>query len=245
MAVANSVVRQKREAASYFVERLLESGVRDELVEILLFGSVARGTAQNSSDIDVMIIGVGNLERIREVASDVQLDTYEKYEEGVEYLVYPLERLRFPSSYFLYRVLRHGKEIYRMDDTSLRRREAENYLQLSEEYQEGAQEAFKAKRWRIATDAAYNAAELSIKGLLLLEQGDLPTSHGGLVGAFGRLYVKSGKIPKIVGRQLNQGLELRNKARYELNADIDHDKAESVLELARRLQKVLAAELKE
>ncbi len=243
MALISPVVKQKREAACYFAERLLESAVQDQIVKIVLFGSVSQGAARPSSDVDVLLIAAGDLDCVRGVASDVQLDTYERYKEGVEYLVYPLERLRFPSSYFLDRVLRHGEELYRMNDQSIRRREAENYLQLAEEYLEGAEEAFKAKRWRMATDAAYNAAELCVKGLLLLEREELPTSHGGLVGEFGKLYVKPGKVPKTLGRQLNQSLELRNKARYELHADIDKEKAESILELAKEVVQLLASKL--
>lgn len=239
MAVISPAIEQKRRAAHYFVERLLESNVRDLLAKVILFGSVSKGTARESSDVDVLLVGTKNLDRIRDAVFDAMIETYERYQEGVESLIYPLERLRYPGSYFLCRVFRQGEEIYCMDEESVKRREVENYLQLSEEYLEGAQDAFEAKRWRIATDAGYNAAELCVKGLLLLEYDDLPTSHGGLVSEFGRLYAKTGKVPKALGRQLNQSLELRNKARYELNADIGKETAKGVLELAKELQEVL------
>ena len=115
MAVISPTVQQKREAARYFAECLLKSDVRDLLAKMILFGSVAKGTAGEASDVDVLIIGTHELDHIRDVASDVQFETYERYEEGVEYLVYPLEKLRYASSYFPYRALRHGEELYGMD----------------------------------------------------------------------------------------------------------------------------------
>ncbi len=245
MDLISSAIEQKRRAARYFAERLLESPFGDQIVKVVLFGSVACGKALEASDVDVLLVATGDLERIRVLASDLQLEAYERYEEGIEYLIYPLERLRFPGSYFLQRVLRQGEELYAMSDQNIRRKEAENYWQLAEEYLEGAEEACKTKRWRLALDAAYNAAELCVKGLLLLEREELPTSHGGLVGEFGKLYVKPGKAPKTLGRRLNQSLELRNKARYELHADIDPAKTQSVLELAKEMVQLLANKLEE
>ena len=108
-----------------------------------------------------------------------------------------------------------------------------------EGYLNGAKVALKAKSFRLAVDAAYNAAELCAKGLLLFELEELPSSHGGIVGEFGRLYVKRGKAPKALWRRLNRGLETRNKARYDFNAEINREKAKELIKLAEEMQVLL------
>ena len=84
-------------------------------------------------------------------------------------------------------------------------------------------------------DAAYNAAELCVKGLLLLRLDDIPGSHGGLVGKFGELYVQTGELPRELGRRLNKGLDARAAARYDYAAQITEEMARDVLQLAREL----------
>ena len=95
----------------------------------------------------------------------------------------------------------------------------------------------------MAIDAAYNAAELAAKGLILLKQNDLPGSHGGVVSLFGRLYVKTNAIEKSVGRSLNLALKLGNEARYRPNAVLNREAAQDVLKLARDLIDVVDKEL--
>lgn len=131
-----------------------------------------------------------------------------------------------------------------MNEEELKRSEAENYRSLSEEYLEGARLALRASSFRLAVDAAYNAAELCVKGLLLLKLEELPGSHGGLVGEFGRLYVKAHQVPAELGRRLHRSLETRNRARYDFNAEIGRDHAKELIALAEELQKILAAKLK-
>jgi len=71
---------------------------------------------------------------------------------------------------------------------------------------------------------------------------ELPTSHGGIVGEFSCLSMKAGKVPKELGRRLNRGLELRNKARYDydFNAVVSEGDAIRLIELARRMGELLA-----
>jgi uncharacterized protein (UPF0332 family) len=89
--------------------------------------------------------------------------------------------------------------------------------------------------YRLAVDAAYNAAELCAKGLLLLKLNNIPTSHGGIIGMFGELFVKTEVVPNQIGRGLNKNLQLRNKARYDCHALITKEDAEKAIDLAKKL----------
>lgn len=170
---------KKQAALAYFVKYLLESRVKAQIAKIVLFGSVAKDSAQEHSDVDVLVLGTDGLNELADRCAEAQLETYVRYSESVEPLVYSLEDLRAPS-YFLYRATRYGKEVYIMKEEELKRSEARNYLSLSEEYLDGAQMALKAKSFRLAVDAAYNAAELCAKGLLLFEPEEIPGSHGDI-----------------------------------------------------------------
>jgi uncharacterized protein (UPF0332 family) len=82
-----------------------------------------------------------------------------------------------------------------------------------------------------------------VKALILKHDGDLPGSHGGVVGRFGELFVATGKYDRLLGRRLNQALEKRNRARYRIDADIRSEDAETVRALARELLEMARREL--
>ncbi len=49
------LMQRKLEAARSFAERLLASPARDHIAKIIVFGSVAKGTARPDSDVDVIV----------------------------------------------------------------------------------------------------------------------------------------------------------------------------------------------
>ena len=87
----------------------------------------------------------------------------------------------------------------------------------------------------LAVDAAYNAAELAAKALILCKQDDLLGSDGGIVSTFGQLYVKTQEVNKSIGRELNRTLQLRNLARYKPDSLLNKQDAEALLKLAEEL----------
>ncbi|MCX7854465.1 MAG: HEPN domain-containing protein, partial [Anaerolineae bacterium] len=153
----------------------------------------------------------------------------------IEPLVYPLSEYFSPRTYFTYRASRFGKEVFSVNNSELKGREIRALRDLAEVYLAGANRAFHAGDLRIAIDAAYNAAELCVKGLLLMRLDDIPGSHGGLVGKFGELFVQTGEVPRELGRRLNRGLEARAAARYDYAALITEEMAQEVLGLAQEL----------
>ena len=82
-------------------------------------------------------------------------------------------------------------------------------------------------------DGAYNAAELCVKALLLDELTDLPSTHGGLIQQFSKIFIKDKKkCSRELGRKLHQALEWRNRARYEGATDITPETTKDIVKLA-------------
>lgn len=121
--------------------------------------------------------------------------------------------------------------------------EAKDYLALAFEYLNIAKHNQEEKKFlRGAIDTAYNAAELCVKGLLILKLDRIPSTHGGVVQKFGQIYVKSGILERAVGRKLNQALMHRNKARYDRYAKFNKKDGQEIISLADELAKVLKQE---
>ena len=95
----------------------------------------------------------------------------------------------------------------------------------------------------MGVDGAHNVCELSIKGLLLLKLGEIPKTHGGIIQKFGEVYIKSGIMGKNVGREVNLGLDLTNRACYNFHAQIAQESISRVVETAGTLIQTLEKEL--
>jgi len=237
------MLERKHLAVDRFKERLLQSSVGDKIARIILFGSLLRKDAGKESDVDLLIFATSDLKRVEETTAEISFDILLEIGEGVEPLVYCLERLRYPDSYFLYRNSKIGKEIYKMNEHEMKTEEASGYSALAVHYLEIGERLFKDDEYRVSSDVAYNSAELATKGLLLFKMDELPTSHRGIVNKFGELYVKSGEVDLELGRRLNEGIRLRNRARYESHAEIGEKEAGEMIKLARALIDQLSRKL--
>ncbi len=239
----------KLNAAADFAARLLNSPVGDSIARIVLFGSVARGEAGAGSDVDLLVFGTGSLDRLSWAAAEAAAESVLESGELVAPLIYGVGQLRAPRSYFMYHSLRRGKEIYRMDDQTLRVEEARGLAHKAERILRQSEVIFVQGGYETAIEAAYNAAELAVKALLLLKPGvELPGTHGGVGQIFGREYVRTGEVPREWSALLSQKLQLRNRAWYDAQADFTDADARSVIEFARDvidfLQKRLEALLR-
>lgn len=93
----------------------------------------------------------------------------------------------------------------------------------------------KEKKLRLAIDTGYNACELLVKALIISTGESLASSHDGIVGQFGRFFIKTGRLGPEVGRNLNLSLALRAKARYQPGASLEISDGEFVVSLAEEL----------
>ncbi|HIE53086.1 MAG TPA: HEPN domain-containing protein [Armatimonadetes bacterium] len=135
------------------------------------------------------------------------------------------------------------RESPRFIGESVKHREAEELLALAQEFLSYTAGACEREEWRVAIDEGYNAAELAVKGLILLAGEDLARTQGGLGGQFGRLYGEAGKTPREWGRELHRAQQLRTAARYRYAAILSADDARRVVALAEQLIRTLQNEL--
>ncbi|MGQ9648442.1 MAG: HEPN domain-containing protein [Thermodesulfobacteriota bacterium] len=224
----------------------LRERLGEKILGIYLFGSVAKGTATNESDIDMLVVYSDLDERtLLEIASEVSFMIV--CEEGRIIETIPMSKEEFERSMgrspFLWEVLKFGKPIF----TRLTGTEWElnfrDYLDLAEEYLTYATDALSAGKLRLSIDSGYNACELLVKALIISTKNSLASSHGGVVGQFGRLFVLTKKVPEHLGRDLNLGLDLRARARYKPGGELEQRDAEFVISLAREILGIAKKEL--
>lgn len=234
-----AAAHKKREALNFFIDHLCHSEVKDAIAKVVLFGSLARGECQAESDVDLLVFATDRLDEVSEACAEASLCTGITKQESVEPLIRCADTLFYTDSYFLTKVLQEGEEVYGMAEDELAHQGAQNALQLAEEYIDLARYDLEGGQFRGAVDAGYNAAELCVKGLLILTQEKLPRTHGGIVQKFGNLYVQTGQVERQLGRLLNQALQFRNSARYDFHAEVTKEKAQQTITLAESLRQVL------
>jgi len=215
-----------------FKKRLFTSRIKDQIVKLCIFGSVVKeGILKKYSDVDLLFV-VNDGDKAREEIMNLSFEFQTEYGFPIEPIICSIEDLFPITDYFIYNCLNYGVEVYSMEKNKIKCENCKHLKELAEEYLEGAINAQEEGFFRLAVDAAYNAAELAMKGLILLIEDDFPGSHGGIVGKFGELYVKTGKFERTIGRQLNQSLELRNQSRYKFLARIGKEEAETTIKIA-------------
>ena len=102
----------KRKALNGFSRYLLSSQEGKNVGKIILFGSLVHGDVRDGSDVDVLILASGNMNEVENAAADAAFEAGMEFGESVEPIVYCLDEVRYPSSFFLYNVSRKGEEIY-------------------------------------------------------------------------------------------------------------------------------------
>lgn len=237
-------LERKRKAVDLFISHLLAGPARPYVAKVLLHGSVAGGMARPESDVDVVVLQIGAPQVVADACDEASFRVVMEMPESVEPLIFSMGEYRHPSSYFLYRATQDGEELYSMAVEELREEEIEGLHELGMNYLEGARELEQNGRYRLATDTAYNAAELAVKGLVFLKSDRLPKTHSGVVNKFGELYIKSGILSVSLGKWLRRALRYRNLARYEYSAPVGAEEARQTIQLADELLGVLATQKK-
>ncbi|KPV63658.1 MAG: HEPN domain protein [Candidatus Bathyarchaeota archaeon BA1] len=238
-------LRNKREAVNHFVKKLLDVA-KGQIAKVLIFGSLAKKNIRTESDIDVFILYFGDEEKILDITSELSFETALKYGESIEPFLMSIHEFnsRKNSSLFLREVLRNCEVIYEMSKNESDMLEAQDYVDLAEEFLTYAEGALKRKEFRAAIDQGYNAIELAIKALILIKGETLASSHGGIIQRLGRLYIITGEIRKEIGKNTRRSLTIRNKARYDPKAKITEEDATSIIGLAKELLDALNKKIK-
>lgn len=136
-------LKLKKEAALFFGEQLRRSLVSGVIAKIVLFGSVVAGRAKEDSDIDVVVVGTRVLKSILDVCADAQLETWLKFHEAVEPLVYPIESLRRTDNFFLQLELRNRARYERSAEIDVEK--ASETIKMGDELLKLIEERLKEK----------------------------------------------------------------------------------------------------
>ena len=133
-----------------------------------------------------------------------------------------------------------------MDEPEIRRLEALGLRQKAERHLDQARTVLPQAAYELALVGAYTAAELIVRALLLLKPNvTMPHTHGGTTQMFGREYIKTGVAPREWGRLLDEKLQLRSGALYDVDTIISREEAESVIGLAQDMLDFLDHQLEE
>ncbi|MEA2015170.1 MAG: nucleotidyltransferase domain-containing protein [Actinomycetota bacterium] len=109
------IYEKYRKAADEFARRALE-GYGDKIDSIILFGSVARGEPVEESDIDILVVAVGDRFRMRRELSGIVLDMLLETGEYLSVKTLSVEDFKFlkeVKSSFLSNVIKEGVFIER------------------------------------------------------------------------------------------------------------------------------------
>ncbi|MFQ6092780.1 MAG: HEPN domain-containing protein [bacterium] len=229
--------KSKSRAVESFVAEL-QGRLGEKIRAIYLFGSTAKGTDVPESDIDLLVVYSGVNERaLLEVASQISFKIVCELGELIQTV--PMSKEEFEESLgrspFLWEVLEFGQPIFtKMTETEWEL-DFGDYLELAREFLEYAKDALKDGKLRLAIDTGYNASELLAKAMIISTGNSLASSHGGIVGQFGKLFVLTSRLDAHFGRDLNLSLDLRGKARYKPRSQLSKQDAEFVIDLAEKL----------
>lgn len=240
----NAILERKYQAMEEFIARARRSPVGDRIARIILYGSVPRGDAGSESDVDLLVIATGDVHAVGRALGDIAFEVMLEHGELISPLVYCPDEYRHPH-HFLRLVQETGREVYRVDETTMRRQEAADLLTLAQGYLEMARLLRGRREYvRGAIDLAYNAAELSARGLLLLREGTWPRTHSGVVQQFSKTFIVDHPVVEPeVGRAFRQALDWRHRARYDPHATLTEPDADEVIGAAEKLVDLLQREV--
>jgi len=113
----------------------------------------------------------------------------------------------------------------------------------------------RAKKYLRSTELLLNEGDYEVSrtyyAMLYAAQAMLLTknlsfsSHKGVISAFGEHFIKTGILPKELGRALNKAFEKRQIGDYEYTFVISKEEAEEILEAGEKFVEMIAQHLKE
>jgi uncharacterized protein (UPF0332 family)/predicted nucleotidyltransferase len=212
--MTTSFIERKINCSKEFVE-ILAQRLKERLFKVVLFGSVAKGSGNADSDIDLLVVVDQITNDIRKAVAETAFEASIRSGEPIEYIVMSLDEYRTKSldNPFIYEVESYGKVLY--CNPKPEERMIQKLMELAEEYYSYALKCIQQLMYRPAIDMGQNAIELVLKALILTKGEVLPRSHGGYIHKFGEAYVIQGEISRDIIPKLYKALEMRNKARYD------------------------------
>lgn len=112
-------------------------------------------------------------------------------------------------------------------------------LQKAQQYLRSAAVLLELEDFDSCASRAYFAMFYAAQGLVIYEQGQLPTTQG-IRSAFYQLFIETGRLPARAADMLDRGYGLQEKADYSSQFALSREEAEQTLQEAEAF--VIAAE---
>ena len=111
-------------------------------------------------------------------------------------------------------------------------KEAEALIKKARRYLKSAEILLGDKDFESSVSRAYYAMFYCAEAALLTKNLTF-SSHKGVISAFGEHFVKTGLLPREMGRELNRAFEKRQLSDYEYTSLISSEEAEKILDSGR------------
>jgi uncharacterized protein (UPF0332 family) len=122
--------------------------------------------------------------------------------------------------------------------------EYEKYLERAYESLESAKILFESGKHNASISQAYYSMFYASKALLSLKK-IYPKTHRGVVSEFGLKFVNEGFIEEIYGKILAKGMQLRERADYDVYYKASREEAEEIINEAEKFVDRIEKAIKE
>ena len=112
-------------------------------------------------------------------------------------------------------------------------REVEALIKKAKRYLKSAEMLLRDKDFESSVSRAYYAMFYCAEAALLMKNLTF-SSHKGVISAFGEHFIKTGLLPREMGRELNRAFEKRQLSDYEYTSLISREEAEKILDSGRQ-----------
>lgn len=200
----------------------------DNIVQIILYGSVARGDDTEESDIDILIIS----DHQNEIQDKITSESFKivlNNQEVITPIIMSTDRINKINDFTFMRNIRRDGIVIGWGFTKRNRFFGEHSIGWS-----GLkQEPIFLGNYRNSIALAYYSM-FSMARALLLIKGYTPKKHEGLIRLFGKEYVLGEGFDSDLASKFSQAHAIREKASYAFVDDFTIDDALEGIELAEK-----------
>jgi len=123
-------------------------------------------------------------------------------------------------------------------------KEMKSLIERAKKYLRSAELLLNEGDYESSVSRTYYAMLYAAQAMLLTKNLSF-SSHKGVISAFGEHFIKTGILPKELGRALNKAFEKRQIGDYEYTFVISKEEAEEILEAGEKFVEMIAQHLKE
>jgi uncharacterized protein (UPF0332 family) len=121
-------------------------------------------------------------------------------------------------------------------------KEIESLIKKANRYLKSAKLLLKDGDYESSVSRTYYAMFYSAQAMLLTKNLSF-SSHKSVISAFGKNFIKTGILPKDMGRELNRAFEKRQIGDYEYKFVILEEEAEKILENGKKFVEKIIKQL--